>query len=91
MKIKELFLKHVVYTASNLKKILILLVVNVLGVSSIFGIPVVVIFDLTFLYYSLNKIFKNQGGISFLLKINDILWLLLAILIVFNVVRLIVT
>lgn len=80
---KNFFLNHLVYTSSNLKKILILLVINILGISTILGIPVVVIFDLAFIYYNLNRIFKNQGGIGFLLKINDILWLFLLLAIVF--------
>ncbi len=87
---KNFFLNHLVYTSSNLKKILILLVINILGISTILGIPVVVIFDLAFIYYNLNSIFKNQGGIGFLLKINDILWLFLLLAIVFFIVRAIV-
>ncbi len=87
---KNFFLNHLVYTSSNLKKILILLVINILGISTILGIPVVVIFDLAFIYYNLNRIFKNQGGIGFLLKINDILWLFLLLAIVFFIVRAIV-
>ncbi len=87
---KNFFLNHLVYTSSNLKKILILLVINILGISTILGIPVVVIFDLAFIYYNLNRIFKNQGGIGFLLKINDILWLFLLLVIVFFIVRAIV-
>jgi len=88
--LKNFFLNHLVYTSSNLKKILILLVINILGISTILGIPVVVIFDLAFIYYNLNRIFKNQGGIGFLLKINDILWLFLLLAIVFFIVRAIV-
>lgn len=88
---KEFFLNHLVYTSSNIKKILILLVVNVIGVSSALGIPVVVVFDLAFIYYNLNKIFKKQGGISFLLKINDILWLFLLIALVLIIVRVIIS
>lgn len=87
---KNFFLNHLVYTSSNLKKILILLVINILGISTILGIPVVVIFDLAFIYYNLNRIFKNQGGIGFLLKINDILWSFLLLAIVFFIVRAIV-
>ncbi len=87
---KNFFLNHLVYTSSNLKKILILLVINILGISTILGIPVVVIFDLAFIYYNLNRIFKNQGGIGFLLKINDILWLFLLLAIIFFIVRAIV-
>ncbi|RKG34741.1 hypothetical protein D7V32_01420 [Acinetobacter tianfuensis] len=87
---KNFFLNHLVYTSSNLKKILILLVINILGISTILGIPVVVIFDLAFIYYNLNRIFKNQGGIGFLLKINDILWLFLLLAIVFFIMRAIV-
>jgi len=85
--LKELFLNHLVYTSSNLKKILILLVVNVLGISTVIGIPVVVIFDLAFIYYNLNKIFKKQGGVGFLLKINDILWFLLLLVLMFFIIR----
>jgi len=88
--LKNFFLNHLVYTSSNLKKILILLVINILGISTILGIPVVVIFDLAFIYYNLNRIFKNQGGIGFLLKINDILWLFLLLAIIFFIVRAIV-
>ena len=84
---KELFLNHLVYTSSNLKKILILLVVNILGISTVIGIPVIVIFDLAFIYYNLNKIFKKQGGIGFLLKINDILWLFLLLVIILFIVQ----
>ena len=84
---KELFLNHLVYTSSNLKKILILLIVNILGISTILGIPVVVIFDLAFIYYNLNRIFKNQGGVGFLLKINDILWLFLLLVIILFIVQ----
>lgn len=87
---KEFFLNHLVYTSSNIKKVLILLVVNVIGVSSVLGIPVVVVFDLAFIYYNLNKILKKQGGISFLLKINDILWLFLLIVLVLIIVRVII-
>lgn len=88
---KEFFLNHLVYTSSNIKKILILLVVNVIGVSSVLGIPVVVVFDLAFIYYNLNKIFKKQGGVRFLLKINDILWLFLLIALVLIIVRVIIS
>lgn len=84
---KELFLNHLVYTSSNLKKILILLVVNILGISTVLGIPMVVIFDLAFIYYNLNKIFKKQGGVRFLLKINDILWFLLLLVFILFIVR----
>lgn len=84
---KELFLNHLVYTSSNLKKILIFLVVNFLGISTVIGIPVVVIFDLAFIYYNLNKIFKKQGGVRFLLKINDILWFLLLLVLMFFIIQ----
>ena len=87
---KELFLNHLVYTSSNLKKILIFLVVNFLGVSTVIGIPVVVIFDLAFIYYNLNKIFKKQGGVRFLLKINDILWFLLLLILIFFIIQAII-
>lgn len=87
---KELFLNHLVYTSSNLKKILIFLVVNFLGVSTVIGIPVVVIFDLAFIYYNLNKIFKKQGGVRFLLKINDILWFLLLLVLMFFIIQAII-
>jgi len=88
--LKELFLNHLVYTSSNLKKILIFLVVNFLGVSTVIGIPVVVIFDLAFIYYNLNKIFKKQGGVRFLLKINDILWFLLLLVLMFFIIQAII-
>lgn len=84
---KELFLNHLVYTSSNLKKILIFLVVNFLGISTVIGIPVVVIFDLAFIYYNLNKIFKKQGGVRFLLKVNDILWFLLLLVLMFFIIQ----
>lgn len=87
---KELFLNHLVYTSSNLKKILIFLVVNFLGVSTVIGIPVVVIFDLAFIYYNLNKIFKKQGVVRFLLKINDILWFLLLLVLMFFIIQAII-
>ncbi len=87
---KELFLNHLVYTSSNLKKILIFLVVNFLGISTVIGIPVVVIFDLAFIYYNLNKIFKKQGGVRFLLKINDILWFLLLLVLMFFIIQAII-
>jgi len=88
--LKELFLNHLVYTSSNLKKILIFLVVNFLGISTVIGIPVVVIFDLAFIYYNLNKIFKKQGGVRFLLKINDILWFLLLLVLMFFIIQAII-
>ena len=88
---KEFFFNHLVYTSNNFKKLLILLVVNFIGISTVLGIPIVVIFDLVFIYYNLNKIFKKQGGISFLLKINDILWLFLLIVLVFVIVRAIIS
>ena len=87
---KELFLNHLVYTSSNLKKILIFLVVNFLGISTVIGIPVVVIFDLAFIYYNLNKIFKKQWGVRFLLKINDILWFLLLLVLMFFIIQAII-
>ena len=56
----------------------------------VIGIPVVVIFDLAFIYYNLNKIFKKQGGVRFLLKINDILWFLLLLVLMFFIIQAII-
>lgn len=84
---KDFFLNNLVYTSSNLKKFLILLVVNVIGISTVLGIPVVVIFDLAFIYYNLNKLLKNLGGIRFLFKLSNFLWLFILIALIFFLVK----
>ena len=77
---KELFFKHLVFTSNNLKKVLIFVLVNIVGISSVVGIPIIVIFDIAFFYYNLNRIFKGQGGIKFLLEISNFLWLIVAVI-----------
>ena len=85
--LKKLFFKHLVYTNSNIKKILIIVIVNILGVSSVVGIPVVAILDLLFLYYNIDRILKKQGGFKFLFKLSNFLWLLIGAGVCFFMVK----
>lgn len=85
--LKELFFKHLVFTNNNLKRVLLFLLINVVGVSTFLGIPIVIIFDIAFLYYNIDRLFKKQGGFRFLLKVSNFLWLLFFVFLMFFILK----
>ena len=46
--IKRLFFKHLVFSQSNIKKVILLILINGLGIVTMIGLPVALIIDVLF-------------------------------------------
>jgi len=62
--IKRLFFKHLVFSQSNIKKVILLILINGLGIVTMIGLPIALIIDVLFIFYNLNRIYQNRATIK---------------------------
>ncbi|MDN5623414.1 hypothetical protein [Acinetobacter venetianus] len=62
--IKRLFFKHLVFSQSNIKKVILLILINGLGIVTMIGLPVALIIDVLFVFYNLQRVYQHRATIK---------------------------
>ncbi len=62
--IKRLFFKHLVFSQSNIKKVILLILINGLGIVTMIGLPVALIIDVLFIFYNLQRVYQHRATIK---------------------------
>lgn len=62
--LKRIFFKHLVFSQSNIKKVMLLIFINGLGIVTTIGLPIALIIDVLFIFYNLQRVYQHRATIK---------------------------